>query len=66
MPGVLEKTATPCNETLKIEIMIFWVFYTIGLTKYSFYSLQVISLQLKYTLVTSLIIRKQNIDIRIS
>ena len=36
MPGVLEKTTTPCNETLKIEIMIFWVFYTIGLTKYSF------------------------------
>ena len=23
MPGVLEKTTTPCNETLKIEIMIF-------------------------------------------
>ena len=37
MPGVLEKTATPCDETLKIEIMIFWVFYTIGLTKYSFF-----------------------------
>ena len=36
MPGVLQKTATPCNETLKIEIMIFWVFYTIDLTKYSF------------------------------
>ena len=65
MPGVLEKTATPCNETIKIEIMIFWVFHTIGLTKYS-YSLQVISLQLKYTLVASLIISKWNIDIRIS
>ena len=36
MPGVLEKTTTPCNETLMIEIMIFWVFHTIGLTKYSF------------------------------
>ena len=36
MPGVLGKTPTPCNETLKIEIMIFWVFYTICLTKYSF------------------------------
>ena len=36
MPGVLEKTTTPCNETLKIEIMIFWVFYTIGFTEYSF------------------------------
>ena len=35
MPGVLEKTTTPCNETLKIEIMIFWVFYIIVLTKYS-------------------------------
>ena len=65
MPGVLEKTTTPCNETLMIEIMIFWVFHTIGLTKYS-YSSQVISFQSKYTLVTSLIIRKWNIDIRIS
>ena len=37
MPGVLEKTTTPCNETLMIEIMIFWVFHTIGLTKYSFF-----------------------------